>query len=121
MPSIERLVVDGPALVVPAAVSVLTLLCSWKTVMRTAPPSPICGRMRSVTPTSLRSMVWNGLTAAPAVPVLVNWPVMKGTFSPTTILASSLSSVIRFGVLTMLAFACVCSMRAMAASETMPL
>jgi hypothetical protein len=70
--------------------------------------------MRSVMPTSLRSMVWKGLVVA--VPVLVNWPVMKGTFSPTTILASSLSSVIRFGVLTMLVWAWLCSMRAMAAS-----
>jgi hypothetical protein len=39
------------------------------------------------------------------VPVLVNCPVTKGTFLPTTILASSLSSVIRLGVLTMLVLA----------------
>ena len=64
-------------------------------------------------------MVWNALLVA--VPVLVNCPVTKGTFLPTTILASSLSSVIRFGVLTMFTLACVCRKRAMAASETMPL
>jgi hypothetical protein len=45
------------------------------------------------------------------VPVLVNWPVMKGTFLPTTILASSLSSVIRLGVERMLVVDCVCSSR----------
>ena len=64
--SIERLVVDGPALLVPAAVVAFTLDCSWKIVMRTVPPSPICGLMRSVMPTSLRSMVWNGLVVAGA-------------------------------------------------------
>ena len=74
--------------------------------MRTVPPSPICGLMRSVRPTSLRSMVWNGLSRR-RVPVLVNWPVMNGTFWPTTIFASSLSSVIRFGVDRMLALAWV--------------
>ena len=42
----------------------LTLETSWKISMRTVPPSPICGLMRSVRPTSLRSMVWNGLTRA---------------------------------------------------------
>ena len=31
----------------------------------TVPPSLICGRTRSVRPTSLRSMVWNGLTRPP--------------------------------------------------------
>ena len=39
---------------------------SWKIVMRIVPPSPICGLMRSVMPTSLRSMVWNGLVGAGA-------------------------------------------------------
>jgi len=112
--SIERLSVDGPALDVPGATLSLTLEDSWKIVMRTAPPSPTCGRMRSVMPTSLRSMVWNGLVVA--TPVLVNWPVMNGTLLPTMILASSLSSVIRFGVDTMLVLVCDCSMRAIAAS-----
>ena len=64
--------------------------------MRTVPFSPICGLMRSVVPTSLRSIVWNGLVVE--VPVLVKLPVMNGTFWPTTIFASSLSSVTRFGV-----------------------
>ena len=86
--------------------------------MRTVPFSPICGLMRSVMPTSLRSMVWNGLVVA--VPVLVNWPVMNGTFSPTTILASSLSRVIRFGVETMLVLAWVWIARASAASAYVP-
>ena len=63
--SIERLSVDGPALEVPGATLSLTADCSWKIVMRTAPPSPTCGRMRSVMPTSLRSMVWNGLVRRP--------------------------------------------------------
>ena len=75
---------------------------SWTSVMRTVPFSPICGRMRSVMPTSLRSMVWNGV--APTA-VVVYCPVTNGTFLPTTILASSLSSVIRFGVDTMFVLA----------------
>ena len=62
------------------------------------PFSLICGFTRSVRPTSLRSIVWNGFTVLPEAPVLVNWPVMKGTFWPITILASSLSSVRRLGV-----------------------
>jgi len=68
--------------------------------MRTVPPSPTCGRTRRVKPTSLRSMVWKGLTEPlfEPEPVLVKLPVTKGTFSPTTILASSLSSVTRLGV-----------------------
>ena len=82
--------------------------------MRIVPFSPICGRMRSVMPTSLRSIVWNGLVVA--VPVFVNWPVTNGTLLPTTILASSLSSVTRFGVEAMLVLAWVCRMRASAAS-----
>ena len=81
--------------------------------MRIVPFSPICGRMRSVMPTSLRSIVWNGLVVA--VPVCVNWPVTNGTLLPTTILASSLSSVTRFGVETMLVLVCVCRTRASAA------
>ena len=39
-----------------------TLETSWKIVSLTVPFSLICGRTRSVRPTSLRSMVWNGLT-----------------------------------------------------------
>jgi hypothetical protein len=38
--------------------------------MRMLPFSPICGRMRSVMPTSLRSMVWNGLAELLLLPVL---------------------------------------------------
>src|SRR5471030_2788598 len=41
-------------------------------------------------------MVWKGLVAVPAV--LVNWPVRIGTFWPTRMVATSLSSVIRLGV-----------------------
>ena len=52
-------------------------------------------------------MVWNGLTEPLLAPVLVNWPVTKGTFWPITILASSLSSVSRFGVDSMLPSPCV--------------
>ena len=52
--------------------------------------------------------------------MLVNWPVMNGTLLPTTILASSLSSVIRFGVDTMLVSARDCSARATAASPKVP-
>ena len=70
--------------------------------------------MRRVMPTSLRSMVWNGFVAA--VPVCVNCPVMNGTLLPTMIFASSLSSVIRFGVETMLVLVWLCSSRAIAAS-----
>ena len=66
--------------------------------MRIVPPSPICGLTRKVRPTSLRSIVWNGLAALPDVPVLVNEPVMNGTFWPMTIFASSLSSDTRFGI-----------------------
>ncbi len=111
--SIERLLVDGPAFEVPGATELDRLDDSWKIAMRTVPLSPICGLMRSVMPTSLRSMVWNGLVVA--VPVLVNWPVMNGTLLPTMIFASSLSSVMRLGVETMLVLACVCRKRAMAA------
>ena len=84
----------------------ITLDDSWKIAIRIVPFSPICGRMRSVMPTSLRSIVWNGLATAP--PVWVNWPVTNGTLLPTMILASSLSSVTRFGVEVMLVFACDC-------------
>ncbi len=86
--------------------------------MRTVPPSPICGRMRSVRPTSLRSTVWNGLDVP--VPVLVYWPVTKGTLLPMTIFASSLSSVIRFGVDMMLVLVCVCRNCAIADRAYLP-
>ncbi len=71
---------------------------SWKICILTVPFSLIWGLTRRVRPTSLRSMVWNGLTEPLVAPVLVNWPVTKGTFWPITILASSLSSVSRLGV-----------------------
>ena len=98
----------------PGAVVLDRLDDSWKIVMRTVPFSLICGLTRSVRPTSLRSMVWNGLVLA--VPVLVNWPVTNGTFWPMTILASSLSSVSRLGVDRMLPLAWLSRKRASAAS-----
>jgi hypothetical protein len=116
--SIERLFVDGPAFDVPGATCSDRLDASWKIVMRMVPFSPICGRMRSVMPTSLRSIVWNGLVVA--TPVLVNWPVTNGTLLPTTIFASSLSSVTRFGVDAMLVLAWLCSNLAIAASAKVP-
>src|SRR5450830_771126 len=64
-------------------------------VRRTLPFSPIWGLIFRVMPTSLRSMVWNGLEE---LLVVVYEPVTKGTFWPTTILASSLSSVITLAV-----------------------
>ena len=76
------------------------------------PLSLICGRTRSVSPTSRRSTVWNGLVVAPPPDGVMNWPVMKGTFWPTTMRASSLSSVRMFGVDRMLAFDIVSSARA---------
>ena len=91
---------------------------SWKIVIRIEPFSPICGLMRSVMPTSLRSIVWNGFESA--VPVLVNWPVTNGTLLPTMILASSLSSVTRFGVDMMLVLACDCRKLAIAARPRLP-
>ena len=68
------------------------------------PPSVICGFTRSMRPTSRRSIVWNGFTVVD-VPVVAYWPVMNGTFWPTMIRASSLSSVSSVGVDRMLAFA----------------
>jgi hypothetical protein len=67
--------------------------------------------MRSVRPTSLLSIVWNGV-AVVAAPVCAYWPVMNGTFWPMTIFASSLSSVRRFGVERMFALASDSSARA---------
>lgn len=94
--SIELLLVVGPCSAF--TVEATTLETSWKICMRIVPFSLICGRTRSVRPTSLRSIVWKGFTEPLLAPVLVNWPVTKGTFWPTTILASSLSRVSRFGV-----------------------
>src|SRR6516225_612754 len=55
--SIERLLVVGPW--VELVLSTDDDSCI--TVMRISPFGPICGRMCSVTPTSMRSTVWNGL------------------------------------------------------------
>ena len=84
--------------------------------MRIVPFSPIWGRMRRVMPTSLRSIVWNGLESDPVVPVCVYWPVTNGTLLPTTIFASSLSSVTRFGVEAIFVLVWLCRMLAIAAS-----
>ena len=95
--SIERLFVISP--VAELIEDACTLDTSWKIDSLTVPFSLICGFTRRVRPTSLRSIVWNGLTV-PLLPVelLVKVPVTKGTFWPITILASSLSSVSRLGV-----------------------
>ncbi len=47
-------------------------------------------------------MVWNGCTVV-VPPVVAYWPVMNGTFWPTMMRASSLSSVSSVGVDRMLA------------------
>src|SRR5882757_6205089 len=63
------------------------------------PPVVICGFTCSVTPTSRRSNVLNADTDVPVLAVGVAYePVTTGTFWPTTIFASSLSSVMRLGV-----------------------
>jgi hypothetical protein len=94
--SIERLFVMRP--VAELMDEAWTLDTSWKICSFTVPFSLICGLTRSVRPTSLRSMVWNGLTEPLLAPVLVNCPVTNGTFWPMTMRASSLSSVSRLGV-----------------------
>ncbi len=94
------------------SVVLCTLETSWKICIRTVPDSEIVGFTCSVVPTSRRSIVWNGFTAPVAAPVFVNWPVMKGTFWPMMIRASSLSSVSRLGVARMFASALVSSARA---------
>ena len=76
----------------------LMLDTSWSIFSRMVLPALICGVMPRVRPTSLRSTVWNGLVTPWPVPVLVYWPVMKGTSWPTWISASSLSMVISEGV-----------------------
>jgi len=86
---------------------------SWNTVRRTEPPSPTCGLTRSVKPTSLRSTVWKGLELPELL--LVYCPVTKGTFLPTTIFASSLSSEIMLGLESTLPSALVCKKVANAA------
>ena len=95
-----------------------TLDTSWKICSLTAPPSEICGLMRKVRPTSRRSIVWNGV-AVVALPVCAYCPVMKGTFWPITIFASSLSSVSRLGVDRMFAFVSDARKRASAPRLTM--
>jgi hypothetical protein len=73
----------------------------------TVPFSLICGRTRSIRPTSLRSTVVKGLTVL--LPVLLAYePVTKGTLLPMTMRASSLSSVIRLGVESTLASPLFC-------------
>ena len=62
--SIERLLVEGRCWV--PGWSWPTSIADWTPGRSSCAPcrsSPICGRMRSVRPTSLRSMVWKGLTA----------------------------------------------------------
>jgi len=108
--SMVRLLVINPVLELTE--DGCTLLTSWKMVILMVPFSLICGFTRSVMPTSLRSMVWNGLTEPSLLPVLVNWPVTKGTFWPITILASWLSSVSRLGVERMLPSPFSCRKRA---------
>src|SRR5260221_7698930 len=53
-------------------------ISSWKISRRTVDPSEICGLMRKVIPTSLRSIVWKGFTApvvgAATVAVVVKLP-----------------------------------------------
>ena len=75
------------------------------------PPSVICGFTRSITPMSRRSIVWNGCTVD-VEPVVAYWPVTNGTFWPTMMRASSLSSVSSVGVDRMLAPTSVSSARA---------
>ncbi len=94
--SIERLLVVGPL----GAFSVrgLTVEISWNTTILHGAVLVDLRAHAQVRPTSLRSMVVNGFTEPLAAPVLVYWPVTKGTFWPITILASSLSRVSRLGV-----------------------
>ncbi|MNV75499.1 hypothetical protein D3C71_1687900 [compost metagenome] len=65
--SIERLLVVGPLMALVVAGSIFET--SWYTDIFTVPFSLICGRTRSIRPTSLRSTVVNGLT--PEVPVVL--------------------------------------------------
>ena len=67
---------------------------SCSMVICTASPSLICGVIRSLVPTSCRSMVWKGLVFVE----LAVEPVITGISCPTRIDASSLSKVSRLGV-----------------------
>ena len=62
--SMERLLVVGPE--TEELVEATTLDTSWETSNFTEPPCMICGLILSVRPTSLRSMVWNGVAVATA-------------------------------------------------------
>ena len=71
---VTRSVVDTWA----AAAAMPEASCSI--LSRIVSSSVICGVIFRMLPTSLRSMVWNGLTAPPAPPVLVNWPGQERHF-----------------------------------------
>ena len=114
----ERLLVIKPD---DEELRVSMLLTSWKICILTVPFSLIWGLTRSVRPTSLRSMVWNGLTAPLLLLLAVYWPVTKGTFWPMTILASSLSSVSKLGVDSTLESPSACKKRASAPRANTPL
>ena len=91
----ERMVVVGPTWFGSPASIVGTMSdTSSKRLRRTKSSAVICGVRRSVMPTSCRTMVvkrfWRLLA-------LVARLATKGTFRPTTISASSLSVVMRFG------------------------
>ena len=92
--SIDLLLVTNPAAEVVASI----LETSWNMTSLTEPVSLICGFTRSVIPTSFLSKVVKGVTDPLAVLLFVYCPVAKGTFWPTTIFASSLSSVSSVGV-----------------------
>ena len=81
-----------------AASGTLALLIeetSWLTLSWIASPWLTCGTTRRMMPMSWRSMVSKGLSALPPVAKV---PVRNGTFWPTRIEASWLSSVVRLGV-----------------------
>ena len=77
------------------------------------PPGPTA---QAGTNTTTNVNVVNAPTVQVGNEVAVKEPVTKGTFWPTTIFASSLSSVTRFGVERMLPSALVCRKRASADS-----
>ena len=89
----------------------------------TEPPEAIDGVMPSLRPTSLRSMVWNGLTAPllPPPPVFEKLPVRNGTSWPALNLASSLSSVVSCGVERILVSPSLASARSSTAKNEPPL
>src|SRR5439155_1392171 len=89
-----RTVVVGPTWVgSPTDVGSMSETSS-KSVSRTKSSAVICGVMRSITPTSWRSMVVKRFCRLVA---LVARLATKGTLRPTTISASSLSVVTMFG------------------------